>query len=294
MNKRSYLTMLTLSAGLSFNAAAQQASVIPMLDTCYRNISYTGNNDSLQMLDVWLVKNRNAHTPVIVLIHGGGWAGGNKSDVRDYAAYFVNQGVNVVAINYRLTTGIGSGPRCKDIIDDVRKSILFTHSHAKQWNIRSKSYVLWGGSAGAHLALYYAYEFDKENYVSAAVGLGTPAKLNDTCWNTIPVYRYVAGLALSRFLGFQWVGDTANRQVIDASPYYAKTFKPTMMIHGQLDSVVPRSQAELMYEKLKQKHVDCQYILLHNGDHIGGGASKEDIIKAMEASVAWVRKYTID
>lgn len=77
-------------------SAAVQAAVI-------KDVSY--GPDALQKMDLHLPANRTtATTPVFIMIHGGGWSGGDKSEIQ----FFVDSlkkyrpDMAIISINYRL------------------------------------------------------------------------------------------------------------------------------------------------------------------------------------------------
>lgn len=64
--------------------------------------------DATQKMDVFLPEGRStATTKVVVLIHGGSWSSGDKSDFTDYFDTLKKRvpGYAIFSINYRLATG---------------------------------------------------------------------------------------------------------------------------------------------------------------------------------------------
>src|SRR5262245_55598584 len=56
-----------------------------------------------QVMDFWRAHSTSP-TPVVVLIHGGGWVNGDKSVYRGAVRRYLDAGVSIVAINYRFVT----------------------------------------------------------------------------------------------------------------------------------------------------------------------------------------------
>ena len=52
------------------------------------------------VMDVWLAKS-DTPTPCVMMIHGGGWLGGDKSKHLPGLKVFLAEGISVVSINYR-------------------------------------------------------------------------------------------------------------------------------------------------------------------------------------------------
>ena len=111
------------------------------------------------VLDVYKAKRKNA-TPVLIRIHGGGWMGGDKFPYD--ATPFLEMGISVVSINYRLI----NKKRDKDAahypapMQDCARAVQFVRSQAKEWNIDPKRVALTGGSAGAVNCMWIAYHDD--------------------------------------------------------------------------------------------------------------------------------------
>ncbi len=100
----------------------------------------------LQTLDVyWQAKDRKL--PVVVYVHGGGWAFGDKSDVNDKPPYFLSQGLAFVSMNYRLRWDASIFDQAEDIVS----VILWVKAHAPQYGLDSQRIILMGHAAGAHL-----------------------------------------------------------------------------------------------------------------------------------------------
>lgn len=103
-----------------------------------------------QRFDVYLPASaRNA--PVILFVHGGGWAFGDKSSrgvIENKAAYWLAKGYVVVSTNYRMRPGTAPLEQARD----VARALALVQKLAPQWQADLARVVLMGHSAGAHLA----------------------------------------------------------------------------------------------------------------------------------------------
>jgi len=97
---------------------------------------------------------------VLIHIHGGGWMGGDKAPYD--ATPFLEMGISVVSINYRLIEKKND----KDAapypapMQDCARAVQFVRSQAKEWNIDPSRVALTGGSAGAVNCMWIAYHND--------------------------------------------------------------------------------------------------------------------------------------
>lgn len=114
----------------------------PGIPTPFSNVPYGPNERNV--LDFWKAEG-DGPRPLLVMIHGGGWVAGDKKSYANSAQPYLDQGISVAAINYRLTP---QNPLPAPVHDAAR-AIQFLRSKAKEWNIRTDRIALTGGSAGA-------------------------------------------------------------------------------------------------------------------------------------------------
>jgi acetyl esterase/lipase len=117
-----------------------------------------------QVLDFWKAESATP-TPVVFVIHGGGWQNGSKEIVHksvDVAA-LLKAGISVAAINYRfipMAVAEGIKPPVKAPLHDAARALQLVRSKAAEWNIDKKRIGATGGSAGACSSLWLAFHDD--------------------------------------------------------------------------------------------------------------------------------------
>ena len=112
-----------------------------------------------QVLDFYPAKS-NTPTPVVFYIHGGGWQGGDK---KTNPRAYLDQGISVVAINYRYVKNAVAEkvePPVKAPLSDAARALQFVRSKASEWNLDKKRIGATGGSAGACSSLWLAFHDD--------------------------------------------------------------------------------------------------------------------------------------
>jgi len=115
-----------------------------------------------QVLDFWQAKS-DSPTPVVICIHGGGWRGGDKSGYAKGVKPFLDAGISVVAINYRLMRQAEEQqvtPPVKAPLEDAARAVQFVRSKAAEWNIDPNRLGATGGSAGGCSSLWLAFHDD--------------------------------------------------------------------------------------------------------------------------------------
>ena len=142
-----------------------------------RDIPYTKNADKLQTLDVYS-PTKAKHLPVVFWIHGGGWQGGDKSEVYDKPKVFNGKGFILVSTNYRLLPKVDMATLTRD----VAKSIRWVHDHIAEHGGDPKRLLIMGHSAGAQLAALLCTDerYLKEQGLSFAIIKGCVPVDGDT------------------------------------------------------------------------------------------------------------------
>lgn len=196
--------------------------------------NYQGTSQQLT-LDVYKPANAgDKKFPVVVLIHGGSFTGGNKNGLASTCSKLANNGYVAVSINYRLGWGFVSkaAAACTDTsklkqamyrgIQDAHTALDFLAAHADEYNI-DKDWVFIGGqSAGAITALATAYLKEKDE--AAFFDSGDEQQFGKLYKESDYSLKGVISM---------W-GAFLNPELITK-----ETALPTIFFQGQLDKAVP-------------------------------------------------------
>lgn len=142
------------------NPAALQTGGVPM--KTFLNLPYAkfeGVEPKLTSLDLYAAPNAT-NAPVLVWVHGGGWARGDKAQVAGLPAAFVREGFVVASVNYRLAPAVKFDAQAQD----VAAAIAWMRKHASEYGAAPEKIFLMGHSAGAHLVALVATD---ESYLKA-------------------------------------------------------------------------------------------------------------------------------
>lgn len=236
------------------------------------------------VLDVYFPKVYDS-AKVLLYIHGGSWTSGDKSE---FPASLVEELVGkrkyiVVSMNYRL---IKEGKnRFPSQMEDVASAMRFLTMAAKKFHFNAKEFALMGGSAGAQMAMLYAYGYDVNKQVKTVIDLWGPTDFTD------PSVRE-PGTDADR-ISVNLLGETDPQAKIafDASPYHKATKEsavPSVFFHGGSDPLVHVSQAEKMYKKLLSLQVPAKLEIYPNEKHGISGAVRPDLFAKV---IAWLEEY---
>ncbi len=233
----------------------------------YLDVSYGENN--LQTYDLYIPTDKGDTLGMILYIHGGAWISGDKRDYRnEIKKVAANNGYAAASINYRF---LAEGVTMQDILDDVNAAVNSIYDKAKSEGYTINKMITTGMSAGAHLALMYAYHTPEDSKIKpvAVCSLCGPTDLSD------PGY-YADGMAFSNSylqLAASIAGQDVTNELITqyTAPYspvtYVETAVPTIIAHGQKDTIVPYSNAVTLDRLLTENGVKHLFISFPNSGH---------------------------
>ncbi len=250
-----------------------------------KDIKYGNAPDGQNTFDAFIPQNLKDGARVIVYIHGGSWTRGDKSEFPKQLIEELTgkRGYVVASVNYRLVKD--GENRFPAQIEDVKKVMEFITKNAKRYKYDADNIVLMGGSAGAHLAMLYAYGHDADGQVKAVVNLWGPTDLTD---KAVRQDGTDADRTVVNFLGEKDPNAEIAKQ---ASPLYfvtKETGVPTILFHGGKDPLVHVSQAEKLYKMLEELGIPAQLEIYPEEKHGMGPASAVDVFKK---AIDWIEKY---
>ena len=116
-----------------------------------KDLNYLSDGEKSHLLDIMTnPEKRNGIT--LFYVHGGGYAHGYKEHHRVFTSWFVNEGFDVVSINYRLAKRDGS-ISVMDQVKDALSALDFIEKNQHRYGITTKNLFLVGDSAGGHICL---------------------------------------------------------------------------------------------------------------------------------------------
>ncbi|MFL5742522.1 MAG: alpha/beta hydrolase fold domain-containing protein [Flavisolibacter sp.] len=231
-----------------------------------RDVSY--GNDSAQRMDIYLPAGRSEDsTKVLVLIHGGGWNSGSKSDFISYIDSFRKRMPDyaIFNINYRLVNGTNLFPAQEK---DVRAALSFISGHAMEYAVSRNKIVLLGASAGAHLALLQAYKYSDPS-VLAVIDFFGPTDLTAMYqhpWHPLVPY------ALQMITGTTPSGNPDLYFQSSPINFISSSSTPTLIFHGSNDPVVDLSQSKALKSKLEKARVKNELVVYPGQRHGWNGS----------------------
>ena len=226
-----------------------------------------------QSLDLYLPA-QTGDTALVVFIHGGAWVSGDKSAYTETVKTFCKDyNVAAATVNYRY---LAADTSMEDLVEDIGAALMQIKQLAFEHGVILTKCMLGGHSAGGHLSMLYAYSRAKESPVPIAFVFNQsgPADLTDDGF-------FAADSAFDRRTVEQllsWaVGSAVTLEnktelaakIRDISPlYYVGTATvPTIICHGEKDSIVPYSNALALDAKLTAAGVKHDFVSYPNSGH---------------------------
>ena len=226
-----------------------------------------GNAGGVRLLLDASVPEGSGPFPVAIIVHGGGWSGGDKQrDVagRDISPLFepLTKGdFTWFSINYRLAP-TNRWPAC---FEDVQTAIRWVKAHAAEYKGNPKRIALIGHSAGGHLVCLAAALANDDTRVQAVIGL---AAVTDMVADT--ERRGGLSTSLQALLNCPPELNDESRKILrEFSPidHVKPGLPPFLLIQGSADKTVPWQQSANFQAKLKEAGVACDLITLTNAPH---------------------------
>lgn len=247
----------------------------------YLNVAY--GSDAQQKMDVYLPAGRSTTaTKVIVLIHGGAWSSGDKTDFNAYVDTLKKRlpDYAIFNINYRLATVTANLFPTQE--NDVKAAFDFIVSKTSDYKI-SQKIVLLGASAGGHLALLQGYKYTSPVKAKAIIDFFGPTDL-------VELHNHPADPSLVLILEILLGGTpTSNATLYQQSgPINFVTVQspPTMILQGGVDPLVPVTQSTSLDAKLQTAGVVHQYVFYPTEGHGWVGANLTNSFNAIQAFLA--------
>lgn len=264
---------------------AGQADALAMIEV-RRDVEFAAPDGHPLRLDVYqphypTLRGSNTDTasrplsPAVIVIHGGSWSGGTKSDFEVYDRWLAAGGRVVFDVEHRLAN---SAQRFPAQIADIKCAIAWVKSNAGKYHVDPERLALMGRSSGGQLALLAAYTADdptlrpgscdaRETSVRAVVSFYGPT---DLAWayahpgrpDVIDTRRvlenYLGGSPASAPQAYAWASPIEH--VSAQSP-------PTLFLHGGHDQVVRAENVGRIVPKLAAAGVPFTYVHLPWANH---------------------------
>ena len=220
------------------------------------NLRYATQGGEALLMDIYRPTTGRGH-PVLILVHGGSWRAGDKSDWSELGPRYAAEGYTVLAVNYRLAPRQGStlfpGP-----VEDLGLALDWARRRAQDFRGDPSRIAMLGSSAGAHLTLLAAgADGDRPN----AIGVFSPPVDLQLLFE-----RGVLVRSIRNFMGCE--PDECPRQYRLASGLRAVDRQyPATFLSFSSEELIPRQQGRLLVHELRDSNVPHAVVELPGSRH---------------------------
>ena len=200
-------------------------------------------------------------SPVVVMLHGGGWFGGSPASMEPLASSLASAGVVVFNSTYR--TSAGGYP---ESFDDVACDIRFALSKAGQYTTSTRPLTVVAHSAGAHIGSVVSLAGD---LFGQDCDLGPGVVVDRFVGLAGPYDPTLYSAVLTGYFGTRLEEDAAPWEA--GSPYSYLDDNPLLkilLIHGTEDDLVPIRSSELLAEAAADAGLDVALEELPGATHM--------------------------
>jgi acetyl esterase/lipase len=272
-----FISISILSCSKSNPAGSTlQSPATSLPDTSITMLNVAYGPDAKQVMDIYLPNGRHIDTTkVIILIHGGAWIQGDKSDFDIAGLQNLFPGFAVFNINYRLATYnpiINTFPT-QEL--DVKAAVQFIYDHRTYYTI-SNNWAYLGLSAGGHLALLQAYKYTTPIRPKVVIDFFGPTDMVDI-YNAHANDNYLQPILFILLSGTP--STNANLYASSSPIAYANTSSPpTIILQGGQDTLVPYTESQRLHDTLTTLGVVNKYIFYPTQGH---GFTGNDLLNSL-------------
>ena len=207
--------------------------------------------------------------PILLWVHGGGWAGGNRA--MGHAISLVPRGYAVAAIQYRLS-GEAKFPAQ---LHDLKGAVRWLRAHAAAFNLDAQHVVAWGASAGGHLAALLGLtandpqlegdvggNLDQSSAIQGVIDYFAPTDFLD-------IYSAAPGRPdpVAALLGYSPTERPEATRLAMPLTYARADAPPFLIMHGDVDPLVAHAHSDALHAALTRAGADATLVTLPGALH---------------------------
>lgn len=235
-----------------------------------------GNKWNQYFLYLTPKKNKVTRQHIILHFHGGGWVAGGAEMFRSMAQVLLNEGYEVVLVNYRKVPWTNFNGIRNDLTNCLQKLI----------DIEDKKIIISGMSAGANLGALLMYDREElakiknyNNQITGAFLCGAPVDISQMKWS-IPLFLFAGKRKGPIFKKANPIEHLRGDELYDV-----------LLPQGNKDGMVPYRNVIPFYEKLKSFYPKkVELFILESGTHLDAAKWGYEDNALRKKILAWLEK----
>lgn len=270
----SFITALVMGTLFALNIG----TIKPESYIVLRDVSY--GEDEQQTFDLIIPEGIGNELSLAVYIHGGAWLGGDKSlEENTYKPMAEKRGMISANVNYRLLSMDKRELNCQTLLQDIDDAMNKIVEVCAENGYKIKKALMWGESAGGHLALMYSYTCKDKSPVEIGLcySICGPTDMTDTDFYSKTDFSVEQVFILQSALTGMDVNESnildekTQEELRKVSPAYnvSESSVPTIFNSCGRDKMIPTSNAKTLEKALKYYGVDYYYAHFKRSGHCG-------------------------
>lgn len=257
---------------------------LPLEEKTLLNVSYGSHPQ--QVYDLYLPAGRNlVDTKIIMIIHGGAWIAGDKSDMQSTVQLLKSLYPKYAIANVNYILANENQYAFPNQFLDIQKIVQKLTAEKDELSVIPEFGMI-GTSAGGHLAMMYDYKFDTSNQVKFVANIVGPTDFTD------PFYEQNFDIPMMiQALVDPTAYPNGTNYLVELSPasHVTAGSSPTCMFFGTEDPLVPENNGTTLKQKLDQFGVN-NTLRIYNGGH-GDNWSTQDFNETISIVGQYIEDY---
>ncbi len=251
-----------------------------------RRVAYSRNGQELTLLLPWAPQDDRTRVqpcPLILFVQGSSWTTPNIGYEIPMLSRYAEEGIAVASVSHRSAQ---DGYPFPAFLLDVKCAIRFLRAHAAEYAIDPERIVAFGTSSGGNTVCLLGLtgddpELKTEEYAAQSDAVcGVVACFAPTDLPALFDYLKEAPNIREAMAAYFGPDPSGQQEVMRRySPVYrvepGKKYPPFLLLHGTGDPVVPYTQMEKLYQKLKGSGTDVSACYVDGAEHEGNFWSPE-------------------
>ena len=275
-------------------ASAEQGDTVRVCE----NIAYGSKERNFFDLYIPAAADKKEEHALVLFLHGGSWTSGDKSSMADDCRFFAERGYVTATMNYSFLNMMGEEKSdFTTMMTEIATALATIKGYAATQGVNITKAALSGYSAGAHLALLYAYSMVEHSPlpVAFAHSKAGPADFRTFSPESADVQDFMAKMGVGN--DEQAVQELMkNEKVISmiqaVSPvFYVKNgAAPAILSYGRKDDLVVWENVVSMMNALDAAGVEYTLVEYPNSGH-GLDKDADSAQRSVDAMLDYAKKY---
>ena len=231
-----------------------------------KDIPYLGS-DRAEKLDLYrpaMNAKPGERRPGIVIIHGGGWTGGDKGAKREIniGTTLASHGYVCVSINYVLASA--GHPTWPENLLDCKRAVRWLRRNAETYQVDPDHIGVIGGSAGGHLTAMLAVTGPDDGFEPVE-----DSEISTRVQAAVPMYPHRASGMDRDHVMFPGTLAELPELYRAAAPiaHVTNDDAPMLILHGTADKTTPIEGSKVFAAKLEEVGVEHQLVIIDGAPH---------------------------